>query len=225
MKVTIIGTGNMARGIGSRLVAGGHAVTIAGRNLTKAQALAERLEVRGGFRSLGAEIDDPVVFLAVHYSALGEVLASCGPRLDGRILVDVINPVSATYDSLMPIAAGSVAQEIARELPHARVVKSFNTTFHDALLIGTAEEVPLDVFLAGDDMPAKATVAELARTSGMRPIDIGPLARARELEAAALVHILAQGRLGTDFTSALQICSTAARYTDSYGDSDGPDKI
>jgi 3-hydroxyisobutyrate dehydrogenase-like beta-hydroxyacid dehydrogenase len=30
MDVTIIGTGNMARGIGARLVSGGHAVTLLG---------------------------------------------------------------------------------------------------------------------------------------------------------------------------------------------------
>jgi predicted dinucleotide-binding enzyme len=61
------------------------------------------------------------------------------------------------------------------------------------------------VFLAGDDEDAKATVAKLAEDGGMRPVDAGPLHRARELEAAGLLHMSVQGTLGSGFGSALKI--------------------
>ena len=54
----------------------------------------------------------------------------------------------------------------------------------------------LDGFVAGDDADAKATVLELVRSIGLRPIDAGPLARARELEALAWLNIALQGSLG-----------------------------
>jgi 3-hydroxyisobutyrate dehydrogenase-like beta-hydroxyacid dehydrogenase len=38
MNVTIIGTGNMARGIGRRLISGGHAVTVLGKEIGDAEA-------------------------------------------------------------------------------------------------------------------------------------------------------------------------------------------
>jgi 3-hydroxyisobutyrate dehydrogenase-like beta-hydroxyacid dehydrogenase len=40
MEITIIGTGNMARGIATRALAGGHSVTLLGTERAKAQALA-----------------------------------------------------------------------------------------------------------------------------------------------------------------------------------------
>ncbi len=43
MNVTIIGAGNMDCGIGTRLVAGDHRVTLIDRSLEKARELAENL--------------------------------------------------------------------------------------------------------------------------------------------------------------------------------------
>jgi 8-hydroxy-5-deazaflavin:NADPH oxidoreductase len=51
---------------------------------------------------------------------------------------------------------------------------------------------PLDVFLAGDDEEAKSTIAQLAEDGGLRPVDAGPLNRARELEAAGFLHMTVQ---------------------------------
>jgi predicted dinucleotide-binding enzyme len=41
MNITIIGTGNMARGIGTRLVAGGHHVSLLGKEPGDAEAVAK----------------------------------------------------------------------------------------------------------------------------------------------------------------------------------------
>jgi predicted dinucleotide-binding enzyme len=85
------------------------------------------------------------------------------------------------------------------------VVKAFNTTFAGTLIDGQVAGQPLDVFLAGDDEEAKASVSKLVEDGGLRPIDAGPLRRARELEAAGLLHMSVQGTLGTGFGSALKI--------------------
>jgi 3-hydroxyisobutyrate dehydrogenase-like beta-hydroxyacid dehydrogenase len=39
MNVTIVGTGNRARGIGSRLIAGGRDVTVLGKHIAAAEAV------------------------------------------------------------------------------------------------------------------------------------------------------------------------------------------
>ena len=54
---------------------------------------------------------------------------------------------------------------------------------------------------------AKAIVSKLAKDGGLRPVDVGPLKRARELEAAGLLHMGVQETLGTGFGSALKIVS------------------
>ena len=61
------------------------------------------------------------------------------------------------------------------------------------------------MLIAGDDEDAKAQVAALARDGGLNPIDVGPQKRARELEAAGLLHMGLQNTLGTGFASALKI--------------------
>jgi predicted dinucleotide-binding enzyme len=101
---------------------------------------------------------------------------------------------------------GSGAQEIAAAAPDgARVVKAFNTTFAGTLVEGRVAGQPLDVFIAGDDAEAKATVARLAESGGLRPVDAGPLARARELEALGYLHMTVQQSLDTGFASAVKV--------------------
>lgn len=93
MDITIIGTGNMARGIATRALAGGHAVTLLGTSTEKAQQLAGELsgDVRAG--SVGDPLTGDVVVLAVWYQALDDVLGHYGDQVAGKVLVDVTNPV------------------------------------------------------------------------------------------------------------------------------------
>ena len=64
---------------------------------------------------------------------------------------------------------------------------------------------PLDVFIAGDDDGAKATVSQLVEDGGMRAVDAGPLARAHELEALGYLHMALQEPLGTGFSSSVKV--------------------
>ena len=73
MDVTIIGTGNMARGIATRALAGGHTVTLLGTDREKAQALAGVLGGDVGAGTVGDPISGDVVVLAVWYQALDDV--------------------------------------------------------------------------------------------------------------------------------------------------------
>ena len=207
MDITIIGTGNMARGIATRALAGGHAVTLLGTAPVKAEALAGELsgDVRAG--SAGDPSADDLVVLAVWYQALDDVLARYGDQLAGRTVVDITNPVDPQTFAPLTLAAGSAAQEIAQKAPGAKVVKAFNTTFAGTLVEGGVGGQPLDVFVAADDDEAKARVRELAESSGLRVLDAGPLAHARQLEGAGYVHMAIQPSLGGTYASALKIVS------------------
>ena len=207
MQVTIIGTGNMARGIATRALAGGNAVTLLGTSADKAQALAGELsgDVRAG--AIGDPISGDVVVLAVWYQVLDDVLGRYGDQLDGKVVVDITNPVDLETFQPLNVAAGSAAQEIAQKVPGAKVAKAFNTTFAGTLVEGQVGGQPLDVFVASDDADAKALLRRLAEDSGMRLVDAGPLAIARQLEGAGYVHMAIQGELGTSYGSALKIVS------------------
>jgi 8-hydroxy-5-deazaflavin:NADPH oxidoreductase len=207
MEITIIGTGNMARGIASRALAGGHTVTLLGTETEKAEALAGELsgDVRAG--TVGDPIAGDVVVLAVWYQALDDVLGRYGDQLAGKTLVDITNPVDPQSYAPLTVEAGSAAQEIAQKAPGAKVVKAFNTTFAGSLVEGEVAGQPLDVFVASDDDEAKAKVTEFAESAGLRVLDAGPLAIARQLEGAGYLHMAIQPGLGGTYASALKIVS------------------
>ncbi len=86
-------------------------------------------------------------------------------------------------------------------MPGARFVKAFNTIFAGRLSEPVVEGVKLDGFVAGDDAPAREAVLELARSIGLRPIDAGPLAMGRALDAMGLLNISLQIRNGWSWQS------------------------
>jgi hypothetical protein len=212
LNVTIIGSGNMGRGIATRLLSGGHNVTLMDRKLDKAKASADQIasSAKNGAKvqgvAIGAPIRDEIVILAIPYGATSEVIENLGGQLSGKTVIDITNPLNATYDGMAVEAGTSAAEEIARELPeNAKVFKVFNTIFAQTLLSGQVDGKKLDVFIAGDDAEAKANITQLVNDGGLRAIDAGPLSRARQLEALGFLGITLQGTLGTSFKSAWKI--------------------
>lgn len=210
MDVTIIGTGNMARGIGKRVLAGGHGLTVVGKDQGKAEEAAAALRESANGGSLatavaGGDIGGDVVVLAVYYPDARAALEQYGDQLSGKTVVDITNPVNETYDALVVPADSSATQELAKLAEGAILVKAFNTTFAGTLEAGEVAGQPLDVLIAGDDEGAKEAVATLVRDGGLNPVDAGPQHRARELEAAGLLHMSVQQSLGTSYGSALKI--------------------
>ena len=207
MNVTIIGTGNMARGVGSRVVAGGHELTVVGKESESAEAVAADLGEAGSVKTavIGEPVDGDVVVLAVYYPDARQAVEQYRDQLEAKVVVDITNPVNDTFDGLVVPPDGSATRELASLAPGARFVKAFNTTFASTLTNGEVSGHELDVLIAGDDDEAKATVATLARDGGLNPIDAGPATRARELEALGLLHMALQNTLGTGYASAVKV--------------------
>lgn len=212
MNVTIIGAGNMGRGIGTRAAAGGHSVTFVDANPETAEQAAAgvRMALKNGSKISTSSLNDvqpgDIVVLAVWYGINIEIAKQLGDKLAGRVVVDIANPLNSTYDGLATAPDSSSAEVLAKVVaPGARVVKAFNTTYAGTLLGGQVDGRPLDVFIAGDDAGAKDKVAQLVRDGGMRPVDTGPLSRARQIEGMQLLHIVTQGALGTNWGSAIKI--------------------
>lgn len=212
MNVTIIGAGNMGRGIGTRVAAGGHSVTFVDSDpeTAKKTAVDVKAAAKNGAKvstaSLGnVELGDVVVF-AVWYGTNIEIAKQLGDKLVGKVVVDIANPLNETYDGLATSPDSSSAEDLAKAIASgAKVVKAFNTTYASTLLAGQVDGKPLDVFIAGDDGDAKSKVAQLAIDGGLRPIDIGSLSHSRQIEGMQLLHIMIQGTLDTNWGSAIKI--------------------
>jgi 8-hydroxy-5-deazaflavin:NADPH oxidoreductase len=212
MNVTIIGAGNMGRAIGTRLVGGGHSVTYVSKNPANAEKAAADLQpmAKSGAKVKAASLENvelgDVVILAVWHGINVELVKQLGKRLAGKVVVDIANPLNATYDGLSTNPGTSAAEEVAKAASAGvNVVKAFNTTFAGTLKAGQVGGQVLDVFIAGDDINAKNKVAQLVRDGGLRPVDTGPLSRAQQIEGMQLLQIVVQGALGTNWGSTVKI--------------------
>jgi 8-hydroxy-5-deazaflavin:NADPH oxidoreductase len=193
--ISIIGTGGMAAAIGGRTAKAGYTVEVISRNPAKARALADKLATGARTGTHGAAPAGDIVILAVPYSSAAAVVAEYGDALDGKVIIDVTNPVAPDMAGLVTPHGSSGAQEIAKGAPAgAHVVKAFNTIFGHVLAKGER----LDAFLAADDAEAKARASTFIESLGLRPLDVGGLQMAQTLEALGLMMIgLAKNGAGT----------------------------
>jgi len=207
MKLTIVGAGNMGRGIGTRAGAGGHEVESVDRDPEEAGKLARELKGSASALEPGAPFGGEVVVFAVYYPGIKDAVREYGERLAGKVVVDITNPVdTTTWDRLATPPGVSSAEELAQVVPAGTpVVKAFNTTFAKTLLRGEVDGQQLDVLIAGDDEEAKRKVSQLVSDGGLRPIDVGPLVRAQQLEQLGFLHISLQEPRGLGFGSAIKL--------------------
>lgn len=190
MNISIIGTGNMAKGLAAVFSSAGHQVALSNRAFEKAQAVAR--ELGDGVNPVAlpdaAQTAD-IVVLAVPYEAVSDVTDAAG-GLAGKIVIDITNPMTADFSGLSIGHTTSAAEEIQKRAPSAKVVKAFNTIFAQVLDSGArAAGRPATVFVASDDDRARATVVELARSAGFEVLETGGLATARYLEPVAALNI------------------------------------
>ncbi len=192
MKLAVIGSGNIGKSIGAWAAVSGYEVIFSARNLQHAQEAAEA----AGHNSRSASIIDAVkeagmVLLAVPYGAALELLAELKPLLQGKILIDPTNALTADYSGLALGFTTSAAEEIAKIVPETKVVKAFNTIF--ASIFASQNPIikgnTISVFYAGDNKDAKSEVAALISKLGFDAVDSGPLAASRNIEPLALLNI------------------------------------
>ena len=198
--ISIIGLGGMARALAERALACGHVVEVIGRDPAKTEELAAALGNRATAGIFGATPAGDIVILAVPHAGGVPVVERYGDALAGKVVVDISNTFVGADDTTLVTPEGtSGAQQIAEALPATvHLVKAFNTVFGHVLAQGGR----LDVFFAGDDPAAKASVAAFIESLGLRPLDVGGLEMAHWLEGAGLL-MMGLARSGAGFNIAL----------------------
>jgi len=206
----VLGTGAVGRAVAGRLAGLGHEVTIgtrdpddtAGREEYAAWA-AEHGDVRlATFADASADAE-LVVNAAGGDVSLG-ILEQAGEHLDGKVLLDISNPLDHSQGfppRLFVKDDDSLAEQIQRAHPAARVVKTLNTMNNSIMVEPQSLGEPTTVFVSGDDADAKATVTGLLEEMGHQDvIDLGALETARGAEMWLPLWIrIAMSLGGSDF--------------------------
>jgi predicted dinucleotide-binding enzyme len=171
----MLGTGVAGRTLGAKLTELGHDVKVGSRDPERS------------FEAAAAHGE--VVFNATAGIASLEALRAAGAEnLAGKLLVDVANPldVSKGFPPTLSVCnTDSLGEQIQREFPQARVVKTLNTVNADVMVNPSLVPGGHNIFLAGEDDGAKAETRALLEAFGWpedRIVDLGGIEAARGLE-------------------------------------------
>jgi 8-hydroxy-5-deazaflavin:NADPH oxidoreductase len=207
MRIGVLGTGTVGETLATRLVGVGHDVVMGSRSAgnEKALAWAARFPERAGQGTFAeaAAHGALVVNATAGVASLDALRAAAPGDLAGKTLLDVANPLdfSAGFPPRLSVANDdSLAEQIQREFPDARVVKALNTMTAQVMVDPSLLAGEHDVFVAGDDPAAKAEVVELLRSFGWPDSavrDLGGIAAARGMEAYLLLWLALMGSTGS----------------------------
>jgi NADPH-dependent F420 reductase len=189
LNIAIIGTGNVGRALTTAFVRAGHSVVLASRDPEHAGELAATTGATAASSNAEAASAADIVVLAIPFSGAAEIASEIADAVTGKVVVDVTNRMSVGAGGPDMDTSTSNAEELATLLPGASIVKAFNTVFASKQDDPIADGVQLDGFVAGNDVASKHQVLDLVGSIGLNPVDVGPLARARQLEGLAFLNI------------------------------------
>ncbi|KRA96574.1 oxidoreductase [Devosia sp. Root685] len=184
MTTAIIGLGNMGSGLARRLAGNGNLV-LAARNEAAATTLAQDIGAKSASVDAAIAAADTVILALPYDAALA--LAKSG-ALDGKVVVDISNPVKPDFSGLAFGFDTSAAEEIQKAAPGAKVVKAFNTIFASLFAAPRDNTANVPVFLAGEDA-ALEKVETLVKNAGFAVEKTGTLDAARLLEPLGMLNI------------------------------------
>ncbi len=209
MRMAVIGAGNVGGAFAGAATAAGHIVTVTGGSADRAGEVAAQTGATVAADNVAAVEGADLVVLAVPGSAAGAVAEQIRDAVAGVPVVDVTNPLNASYTDLA-IAGTSGAGDLQDLLPDSPVVKAFNTIFAARYATPVEDGRPLPVLIAGDHAGAKTAVANLAASLGFEPVDAGGLRMARALEEMAFLNISLNAANGWTWQSAWTLAGPRA---------------
>jgi 8-hydroxy-5-deazaflavin:NADPH oxidoreductase len=216
MRYAVLGTGIVGRTIAGKLASLGHDVVIGTRdpgatlartepdgmgNPPFAQWHADHGQVRLETFEEAAAFGESVVNTTAGKGSLDALQAAGAPRLSGKVLIDVANPLhfSAGGPTLDPVNTDSLGERIQRAFPDAKVVKTLNTMNCFVMVEPASVAGEHTVFVSGDDTGAKKAVTALLGSFGWPEasvIDLGDITTARGVEMLLPIWLHLYGTLG-----------------------------
>lgn len=188
--IAIIGAaGKMGSGLTRNLSKSGYRLLIVGSNQSKLKELITSIksstpkadiEIKNSAKEASREAD--IIIPAVKYKMESSIIDEIREAAVGKIVISIANPLNDTYDGLVTNPNTSAAEELAKLLPHSKIVKAFNTVFAADFITPNLSGNIVDCFIAGNDEEAVAEITELVKDACFNPLNAGKLSVSRTLE-------------------------------------------
>lgn len=199
MRIAVIGTGIVGRTLAPAFARLGHDTVVGSRDPSGTRDRDDW------------DLDLPLATVADAVTAAdlvvnatngaGSVSTFAGVDLSGKALLDVANPLDFSQGfppTLLVQDTDSLAEQLQRAHPSARVVKSLNTVNCAVMVDPDRLGESTTMFLAGDDAGARALVQELLGELGWTDvIEFDALSAARGMEMWLPMWVRLVGALGT----------------------------
>lgn len=203
-KVAIIGLGNIGKAVATNLTKGKHPVILASREIEKSRTFANELgSLATAKETVDAIKEADVIIPAISFGALKDFFKTYSVELDGKIIIDVSNPIAPNGNGGFKKIIGeneSAANILHEFIPKsAKLVKAFGTLGAGTLLSDAfAQPERKALFYASDNTSSNNKIDDLITSSGFDPLHVGGLDTAIRIEVFGDLHQF--GALGKTVT-------------------------
>jgi predicted dinucleotide-binding enzyme len=188
MKIAIIGTGNVGTALGINWNKSNHEIIYGSRNPQDEKHV--ELEKFAQVLTLSqAAMQGDVIVLATPWQSTEEAIHEMGSTLDAKIVIDATNPLKPDLSGLLLYGDTSGGEQIAKWAPTSKVVKALNSAFAKVMEHPEINGVKSMMLIAGDDLSALNTVAELVDDLGFQSQKMNGISTSRLLEMVGLTLI------------------------------------
>ncbi|MDQ3889495.1 MAG: NAD(P)-binding domain-containing protein, partial [Actinomycetota bacterium] len=193
MRIGILGTGTVGTTLAGKLRELGHEVRVGSRDGSKGDATFAEVAAHG----------EVLLNCTAGVASLAALEQAGEDNLRGKVLVDVANPLdfSGGFPPRLSVCNDdSLAEQIQRRFPEARVVKALNTIGAPVMVDPGIVPGAHTIFVAGDDAAAKEQVVGLLESMGWSParvMDLGGIGASRGLEMYLPLWLSLFGRHGS----------------------------
>ena len=183
MRIGILGAGHIGATAARLFARAGHDVALSNsRGPASLAGLVDEINREAGApRVKATTAQEAATFGELVLLAVPWRTKDAWPRaatVQGKIVIDAMNPYTAG-GGIADLGTSTSSEEVAKQLPGARLVKAFNTIYAEHLRGQGRPDLPMPkrraIFVAGDDVEAKRVVSHLIEQIGFAPVDTGTL--------------------------------------------------
>jgi predicted dinucleotide-binding enzyme len=184
--IAVIGAGKIGQAVGRLWLGAEHSVCFGSRSPEKLSSFLKAAGERAKAKSIiEAIVECEVIFLAIPYSTVDELIPTLQSHLCGKVVLDATNPFAISPEGriISSLGSGVTAGSHMAAIPQSFVVRAFSHVMDELLVSrGTSQSGLWAMAIAGDNLAAKQVASKLVRDTGFVPVDIGILAESSPLD-------------------------------------------